>query len=189
MTVPAAELVTTAGTGQHLVPADQAQARLRPGQPGHGRAGALRDHQPAGPAQPGHAAPGLRPGELAPDDRRRRRSGRLSPPDEGPGWSSSASGVSFRFDRSHGGAVPWPRPGGGREDDGTRSMTTRDEAPPHGRDRPGRHSDDDARPGLSAGCEPAGATAGGARAQGRRPVPGRAGHQDPGSLPRRPRAW
>ena len=70
--------------GQHVLPPDQAQARLRPGQPGHGRARALRHRQPPGPAQPGLAADGLRPGELVPDPRRRRRRRGLTPPDEGP---------------------------------------------------------------------------------------------------------
>ncbi len=52
--------------GQHVDAPDEAQARLRPGQPGHGRARAVRHHRPAGPAQPGHTAPDLRSGQLAP---------------------------------------------------------------------------------------------------------------------------
>ena len=47
MTPAAAELVDVVGQGQHVVPPDQAQARVRARQPGHGRARALRDHQPA----------------------------------------------------------------------------------------------------------------------------------------------
>ena len=53
MTPRAAELVMHDRQGQHVDAADQAQARLQPGQPGHGRAGALRHRRPAGPAQPG----------------------------------------------------------------------------------------------------------------------------------------
>ena len=73
MTPAAAELVTVVRQGQHVVPPDQAQARVRARQPGHGRARALRDHQPVGPAQPGRRAPGLRARELVHVDRRRGR--------------------------------------------------------------------------------------------------------------------
>ena len=58
--------------GQHLDAPDQAQARLRPREPGHGRARAVRDHRAAGPAQPGHAAPDLRAGQLVPHPGRHR---------------------------------------------------------------------------------------------------------------------
>ena len=40
------------------------KARLRAGEPGHGRARAVRDHRAAGPAQPGRAADRLRAGQL-----------------------------------------------------------------------------------------------------------------------------
>ena len=72
MTVPAAELVTTSAAGQHLDAPDEAQARVRPRQPGHGRARALRDHRAAGSAQPGHAAPDLRARQLVPFTGRHR---------------------------------------------------------------------------------------------------------------------
>ena len=72
MTVPAAELVTAVAARQHVDAPDQAQARLRPRQPGHGRARAVRHHRAAGPAQPGHAATDLRPGELVPVPGRHR---------------------------------------------------------------------------------------------------------------------
>ena len=51
--------------GQHLDDADQAQGRLQPRQPAHGGAGEVRHRRAPGPAQPGHAPPGLRPRELA----------------------------------------------------------------------------------------------------------------------------
>ena len=55
-----------------------------------------------------------------------------------------------------------------------------------GRDRPRRVG---ARLHARLRTEPARAPVGGARAQGRRPVPRGARHEDPGALPGRPRAW
>ena len=46
--------------GVHVDAPDEAQGRLQPGQPAHGRARAVRHHRPAGPAQPGRAADRLR---------------------------------------------------------------------------------------------------------------------------------
>ena len=95
MTVPAAELVTSTAAGEHVDAPDQAQARVRPGEPGHGRARALRDRRAAGPAQPGHAAPDLRPRQLVPHPGRHRRPGRLTRRDERPGGRRLAAGVSL----------------------------------------------------------------------------------------------
>ena len=73
LTPRAAELVMADRQGQHVDDADQAQGRLQPGQPAHGRARAVRHRRAPGPAQPGRAAPGLRPRELAAQPRGRGR--------------------------------------------------------------------------------------------------------------------
>ena len=72
MTVPGRGARDQLAAGQHVDAPDQAQARLRPCQPGDGRAGAVRHHRSAGSAQPGHAAPDLRTGQLVPDAGRHR---------------------------------------------------------------------------------------------------------------------
>ena len=124
---------------------------------------------PQDPRNPAVAADRLRLRQLAHEPRRRGRPGRLI------GGTDRHDGVSCL------GQSPCSETAGS-------PMTTRDQARRRAAEvRSEAATRERARPGHSPVAEPARAPADGPRAQGRRPVPGRARHEDPGALPGRPR--
>ena len=85
--------------GQHVDDADEAQGGLQPRQSPHGRAGTGRHRRSPGPAQPGRAANGLRPGELAPFHGRCRRALKL--------WAGHGRPGPARLEATS--RLPWSR--------------------------------------------------------------------------------
>ena len=156
------------------------------GQPGHGRAGALRHRRAAGPAQPGDARASI----YGPDNwlRTPRTTSTIRAtdgPDDRPAAVRDAWGILWRRTGRRGAATA----GTIADAHVTTGPTDDDTRPGRGATPSGRPARDAPRAGAAdAAPEPAGAPARRARAQGRRPVPRRARHEDPGALPRRPGA-